>query len=99
MLGRDYSIVERLPAAIRYDPVSVKFLYCHLLWLLMLAMSHPRKLVSVLYKIRKFAHDRQGTFQKLKSTLRGSWPTMFAVAVVFIIFSGDRLQIPRSMIF
>ena len=58
MLGRDYSILERFPAAIRYDPVSVKFLYCHLLWLLMLAMSHPRKLVSVLYKKRKFA-DRQ----------------------------------------
>ena len=29
-----------------------------ILWLLMLAMSHPRKLVSVLYKKRKFA-DRQ----------------------------------------
>merc|ERR1712243_190175 len=47
-----------------------------ILWLLMLAMSHPRKLVSVLYKKRKFAHkeqtDRQTdtqTFQKLKSTL------------------------------
>ena len=26
------------------------------LWLLMLAISHPRKLVSVLYKKRKFAH-------------------------------------------
>ena len=27
-----------------------------ILWLLILAMSHPRKLVSVLYKKRKFAH-------------------------------------------
>ena len=52
------SILERFPAAIRYDPVSVKFLYCHLLWLLMLAMSHPRKLVSVLYKKRKFADNQ-----------------------------------------
>ena len=39
----------------------------------MLAMSHPRKLVSVLYKKRKFA-DKNQAFQKLKSTLRGSWP-------------------------
>ena len=45
----------------------------------MLAMSHPRKLVSVLYKKRKFAHnqpDKERPFQKLKSTLRGSWPTV-----------------------
>ena len=64
MLGRDYSILERFPAAIRYDPVSVKFLYCHLLWLLMLAMSHPRKLVSVLYKKRKFAHRQARNVSK-----------------------------------
>ena len=58
----------------------------------MLAMSHPRKLVSVLYKKRKFAHKEQTdtqTFQKLKSTLflygsspdtRGSWPIKLAQA-------------------
>merc|ERR1712033_54395 len=65
-VGFFISILERFPAAIRYDPVSVKFLYCHLLWLLMLAMSHPRKLVSVLYKKRKFAHT-QRTHRRFKN--------------------------------
>merc|ERR1711873_137411 len=68
----NYAIVSRHQintSTVLYSPV----LYCikrENLWLLMLAMSHPRKLVSVLYKKRKFAQkNRQRTFQKLKSTL------------------------------
>merc|ERR1712240_947298 len=37
------------------------------LWLLMLAMSHPRKLVSVLYKKRKFAQKNTQTRNVSKS--------------------------------
>merc|ERR1712240_821929 len=62
---------------VHYNTLHYAIVSRHLLWLLMLAISHPRKLVSVLYKKRKIClqrTDRQGTFQKLKSTLRGSWP-------------------------
>merc|ERR1712240_458774 len=51
---------------------------------------------SVLYciKMRKFAHDKeQGTFQKLKSTLRGSWPINKYVRIVqYTIVQYNTLQ-------
>ena len=42
----------------------------------MLAMSHPRKLVSVLYKKRKFAHRQRTSVSKTEvhSFLSGSFP-------------------------
>ena len=43
-----------------------KYLSWPILWLLILAMSHPRKLVSVLYKKRKFAHKEHTDKERFK---------------------------------